>query len=385
MIPKPIRVTWIGLRGIPSIQGGVETHAEHLCPRLRERGFEMTVMARAPYLSSEAPRSFKGVRVLPLWSPRRASLEAILHSVLATLYAGLVDRPDILHIQAIGPALVTPLARILGLKVVVTHHGFDYDRQKWGRLARVALRLGERWGMRWSHRRIVISRGIEAAVARDHGVACDVIPNGANAVGQVPAPGAQLQRLGLQARRYVVLVSRLVPEKRHLDLLSAFLKASPPGWHLVFVGRADHESDYSNQVVTAATQDPGRRVVCAGFLSGEALAEVFGNAGLFVLPSSHEGLPIALLEALSYGLPALASDIAPNVEVGLPADSYFPLGDVDALATAIRKRVEEGWSDFAAEERRAFVRKRFDWQAVADETGAVYRSLMKLEKNPEQG
>lgn len=377
MSAKPIRVTWIGLRGIPSIQGGVETHAEQLCPRLQERGFAMTVVGRAPYLNPEAPRSFRGVRIVPLWSPRRASLEAILHSVLATLHAGLIDRPDILHIQAIGPALVTPLARLLGLKVVVTHHGPDYDRQKWGRLARSALRLGERWGMRWSHRRIVISRGIEKAVEREHGVACDVIPNGANVVGEVPAPGQQLQRLGLKARRYVVLVSRLVPEKRHLDLLRAFLKASPPGWHLVFVGRADHESDYSSEVLTAAAQDPEGRVVCAGFLSGSALAEVFGNAGLFVLPSSHEGLPIALLEALSYGLPVLASDIGPNLEVGLPSESYFPLGDVDALARAITRRVADGWSESAAEERKAFVRSRFDWQAIADRTSEVYGALTK--------
>ncbi|WP_374588133.1 glycosyltransferase family 4 protein [Ideonella dechloratans] len=373
---RPFRVTWIGLRGIPGIQGGVETHAEQLCPKLQARGFELTVVARRPYLPKGSPTEYQGVRILPLWSPRNASLEAVVHSLLATLHAGLVSRPDILHIQAIGPALATPLARLLGLKVVVTHHGPDYDRQKWGTLAKWSLRLGERVGMRLAQRRIVISRGIEAAVARAHRVNCDVIPNGANVAAQVPPPGAELARLGLSARRYVVLVSRLVPEKRHLDLARAFLRANPPGWRLVFVGRADHESDYSRQVLETAAADAKGRIVCAGFLSGATLAEVFGNAGLFVLPSSHEGLPIALLEALSYGLPVLASNIEPNVEVGLPADCYFPLGDVEALSDALTRKISEGWTNKASDERKSFLRRHFDWESIADQTAKVYNKVL---------
>jgi hypothetical protein len=129
------RVMWTGLRGFPGVQGGVETHAQEVCPRLQAMGVDVTVLARRCYQPPEVGPSWRGVRFNGLWAPRRKQLEAIVHTFLSVLYAGFVERPDVLHIQAIGPALWTPLARLLGLRVVVTHHGPDYDRQKWGRLA----------------------------------------------------------------------------------------------------------------------------------------------------------------------------------------------------------------------------------------------------------
>ena len=123
---------WLGLRGFPNVQGGVETHAENICPLLVELGCDVHVVTRSPYQPRDVGRTWKGVRFHPLWAPRSKRLEAILHTLLGVLYAGLVSRPDVLHIHAIGPAIMSPLARLLGLKVVVTHHGPDYDRQKWG-------------------------------------------------------------------------------------------------------------------------------------------------------------------------------------------------------------------------------------------------------------
>src|SRR5664280_2300003 len=119
----------LGLRGFPNVQGGVETHAEHLCPLLVEMGCDVTVLVRSPYHSIEIGSEWKGVKFVTLWAPKSKGLEAILHSFLGVLYAA-IKRPDILHIQAIGPAIMTLPARLLGLRVVVTHHGPDYDRQK---------------------------------------------------------------------------------------------------------------------------------------------------------------------------------------------------------------------------------------------------------------
>src|SRR5262249_52916705 len=153
------------------------------------------------------------------------------------------------------------------------------------------------------------------------------IPNGAVPV-QLQAQSAEIERFGLQRGRYFLQVSRIVPEKRQLDLIHAYNQARPPGWKLVLVGGAGKD-EYSLKVHEAA-QAAG--VIMAGFQRGVALAQLYTHAGAFILPSSHEGLPIALLEALSYGLPVLASDIPANLEVALPPASYFPLGDVTALA-----------------------------------------------------
>jgi glycosyltransferase involved in cell wall biosynthesis len=389
---KPIRVTYLGLRGFPGVQGGVETHAEHLCPLLVEMGCDVEVIVRSPYQNDAFRQSWKGVRFKPLWSPKSKSLETIVHTFLGVLYAGFVRRPDVLHIQAIGPALMTPLARLLGLRVVVTHHGPDYDRQKWGRFGKFALRLGERFGMRWSNGRIVISEVIRSLVREKHGVDSTLIPNGVT-LPKIPASTKALDQFGLMPGKYIVLVSRLVPEKRHMELIEAFrlrsrrkmrrsMNAGTDGqpragledWKLAIVGASDHPDVYTLQVLETAGMTPG--VVCTGFQSGQGLRELYAHAGMFVLPSSHEGLPIAMLEALSYGLPVVASDIAANVEVGLSGEHYFHLGDVDALAVKLTEFAARPVSVEARNARRVWVSERYDWVDIARQTMAVYQKVV---------
>lgn len=368
-----IKLSFLGLRGFPNVQGGVETHAEHLCPLLVEMGCDVEVIARSPYLAAPNGGPWRGVRFRRLWSPGSKGLEAVVHTFLGVLYAGFISRPDVLHIQAIGPAIWSPLARLLGLKVVVTHHGPDYDRQKWGRFARWVLRMGERFGMRWSNDRIVISEGIRNLVLRKHGKDSVLIPNGV-ALPALPESKGALDIFGLTARKYVLLVSRLVPEKRHLDLIEAFRRVDLPGWKLVIVGASDHPDAYTRQVLDVAARTPG--VVCTGFQRGLPLCELYGHAGIFVLPSSHEGLPIALLEALSYGLPVVASDIPANLEVQLPVGHYFPLGDRDALSDLLRDFAGSGVSAEDQRARREWVSQRYDWRDIAIRTIEVYRRVL---------
>jgi glycosyltransferase involved in cell wall biosynthesis len=364
---RPLRIMMLGLRGFPNVQGGVETHAEHLCPRLARMGCEVTVLVRSPYQPRDVGREWQGVKFVPLWAPKSKGLEAIIHTFLGTLYAA-VKRPDILHIQAIGPAIMTLPARLLGLRVVVTHHGPDYDRQKWGRFARFVLQLGERWGMRCANERIVISRVIADLVRAKHARESSLIPNGV-VLGPLPESATALQRFGLQRRRYVLLVSRLVPEKRHLDLIEGFQQAKLDGWKLVIVGGADHPDEYQREVIARAE---ATGTVMTGYQSGIALQELYAHAGLFVLPSSHEGMPIAMLEALSYGLPVVASDIPANVEVGLEPDHYFALGDCAALAARLRQHAAVEADDASRTARRSWVAERNDWQHVAARTLEVY-------------
>ena len=374
-----LKVAWVGLRGLPGVQGGVETHAEQLCPRLHTLGCDMTVLGRLPYQRAQAGTIWRGVHLRPLWAPRHKHLEAVVHTFLAILHAGLVSRPDVLHIQAIGPGLWTPLARLLGLRVVVTHHGADYERQKWGPLARWVLRQGEALATHWAHELIVISRTIQADVAVRHGRQGACIPNGMTPPS-APADPALLAEFGLRPQRYLLLVSRLVPEKRHLDLINAFGRARSQGllqgWNLALVGAADHADAYARQVADAAARTPG--VVMTGFQTGAALQALLAHAGVFVLPSSHEGLPIALLEALAWGITPLASDIPPHRELRLTQDSYFALGDVAALSASLVRladRVEHHEGPAERLERMQEAARRFDWDDSARQTRAVYERV----------
>jgi len=368
---RPLKVMMTGLRGCPDVQGGVERHVEHLAPSLVLAGCEVEVLARTPYVGADAPSPWRGVGITRIWAPRSRSLEALAHTFLCVLYAGW-RRPDILHIHTIGPALLTPLARLLGLKVVITHQGFDYDRQKWGWLARGVLRLGEALGMRCANACIAVSPAICRSVQARFPVAAVTIPNGV-AIADAPATHATLDALGLTARRYVLMVGRLVPEKRHLDVIEAFKKAAPPCWRLAIVGAADHPDGYVRALHQVARDTPG--VVMAGFQSGTPLAELFANAGIFALPSSHEGLPIALLEALAYGLPALASNIDANTEIAMPEDRYFEVGDVDALAAKLAGLAPALPGEQQRSDQRQRIMQLYGWGPITERTLLVYRKV----------
>lgn len=366
-----MRILAAGLRSLQFAEGGVETHARSLYPLIASSGIDVEVAVRTPFQPADAPQLWNGVAIRPIWSPRSPGLEALVHTFLATLYA-IRSRPDVFHLHAVGPALLAPLARLFGLKVVVTHHGPDYDREKWSASARFVLRLGERLGMRFASRRIVISATIQDLVMRRYGLESTIVPNGVDHPTAVHGEST-ITDLGLQRGRYILQVSRFVPEKRQLELLGAFQRAELPDWKLAFVGAVDCRSSYTRSVVRAASADA--RVVLAGYREGAELAELFTHAGLFVLPSSHEGLPIALLEALSYGLPVVASDIPANTEIGLASTSYYPLGDVDALTDRLRESAAAHESPELRESRKRWVLERYDWEAVARSTAEIYRSL----------
>ena len=364
---RPLRVLILGLRAFPGAQGGVEKHVEQLVPLLSEFGCDVEVIMRAPYMRP-GTTCWHGVRFRSLWAPRSRHFEALVHTALGVCYAAL-RRPDILHIHAIGPALLVPLARMLGLRVVVTHHGADYDRAKWGRLAKSTLRLGERLGMRFANRRIAVSRSISDAMKARYAVPVATVPN-AVALPAILNSSAAVTASGLQARRYFLTVGRFVPEKRHLDLVAAFRRAAIPGWKLAIVGDADHPDAYSSDLKEQARQTPG--VVLTGMQTGVALAELFGHAGAFVLPSSHEGLPIALLEALSYGLPCIASDIPANRELPLRDWQYFSVGQVDQLAERLIAMAREDFPEAERLAQRVRIAADYNCYRFARRTLGVY-------------
>jgi glycosyltransferase involved in cell wall biosynthesis len=370
-----------GFRGFPEVQGGIETHAENLAPRLVGLGARVTVCMRSPYVDAKINRSWNGVRILRLWTTRSTYFETLLHSVICALVAGF-RRPRLVHVHGIGPAIVTPLLRALGLRVVVTHHGEDYNREKWGFVARTVLRVGEALGMRYADKRIAVSRSIGELITAKYGKPCDVIPNGVVFSG-VPQQSERVAELGLEPGRYVLTVGRLVPEKRQLDLLRAFSATKLPGWKLAVVGKIDHKNEYANQLATEAARC--ENVVMVGFQTGETLRQLYAHAGLFVLPSSHEGLPIVLLEALSYGLPVLVSDIPSNLEVvGDPAQ-IFHVGDCEEMAAKLSVLAALRWSQDQRDAVRRESTSRYDWADIAQKTLEVYDEVLGRNGNENKG
>ncbi|MEO1281050.1 MAG: glycosyltransferase family 4 protein [Pseudomonadota bacterium] len=372
---RPLRITVLGLRGCPDVQGGVERHVEHLAPRLAAHGCDVEVIVRKPYVTPKQPSQWKGTRLQPIPCPTHKSTEAAVHTFLGVLHAGFRRRPDILHIHAVGPGLMVPLARLLGLRVVVTHHGYDYDRDKWGMVAKTMLKLGEWFGMRLSSKRIAVSRSIAGNMRARYFTDVAAIPNGVNPPPANPDTTA-LEAFGLNPGRYILAVGRLVPEKRHIDLIEAFAAADLQGWKLAIVGAADHPDAYSRSVEDKAAKTDN--VVMTGFQKGAQLDALYTHAGLFALVSTHEGLPIALLEALSYGLPCVASDIEANMEVGLADADYYPVTNINALTEQLKTKSGHGLTDDVKKRRTEHVAKHFSWDQIAHATIGVYRAALKL-------
>lgn len=377
-----MKIVVTGTRGIPGILGGVETHCEELFPRMAERGFDITLIRRESYVKDNLAE-WKGVKLVDIKSPRKKSFEAIVHTFRAITRARKLGA-DVTHIHAIGPALLAPYAKLLGMKLVFTHHGPDYDRAKWGKLAKAILRLGERMGCLFADEVIVISDVIRQSIKRKYGRTerVHLIYNG------VPKPEKSdypeyFQELGIEKGKYLLGVCRFVPEKNLHHLIEAFVKARnrlkerhdgkpADDIKLVLAGDSDFEDAYSRELKRNARENG---VILTGFVKGRKLRSLFTNCRCYCLPSSHEGLPIALLEAMSYGVRVLVSDIPANLEVGLDADDYFPVGDVDALTRKIENIMDEP--------RRlvGYDMWKYDWDKIADEVAEVYESAMKSEKN----
>ncbi len=369
----PMKVCVVGTRGFPGVQGGVETHCEHLYPRLAELGCEVTVFRRAPYVR-DGRRSYRGVGLVDIWCPRLKTLEALMHTLLAVLAAAR-RRPDVLHVHCAGPALMTPLAKLLGLRVVFTSQGqgIDYRPRKWGPVARAVIRLGERLGVRCADRTVAVARHIARHIEECYGLSAELIPNGTD-LPEPPQRADLLEEWGLEPGRYVFALGRFVPEKGFDDLLEAFAGLKTD-WKLALAGDADHPTAYSRALKLRARRADG--VVLTGFVTGEALAQLYAHCGLFVLPSYHEGLPLVLLEALSHGCSVVASDIPANRGLGLPEERFFPPGEVGTLRERMARWMERGISEGEREANLRMLRQRFSWGAIARRTLALYRQVAR--------
>lgn len=363
---RPV-VAILGLRA-PGAQGGVERHVEQLAPLLLKLGWDVHVVVRSGYLNNPVP---PGIKVVEIWAPRRPWLEAMVHSFLATVVL-LFRRPSLVHYHAVGPAFWIWLARLGGLPVVFTHHGEDYAREKWGWVARQVLRLGEWIGMAFANEVISVSQSLAVRLEGRYRRACTWIPNGVPA-SMVPDSFPFLESLGIPPFTYVLTAARLVPEKRQTDLIAAFRRVGSAADSLIIAGDLSPRTAYIDALRAEAGR--GSNIHLVGFRRGLELAELYAGARLFVLPSSHEGLPIALLEALSFGIQPLVSDIEANLNVGLPDECYYPVGDVASLAAKMRLNLDSK----AIRQEFASTLKPYDWREIARRTSAIYQKALRWE------
>lgn len=350
--------------------GGIETHCQSIYTGIARatQDLEIIVLARRPYVGQHDYEHY-GVKIRPIWTVKNKLFETILHTFLSVLQARFRERADVIHFHAIGPGLLAPLARGLGMKVVATHHGHDYKRLKWGPFAKIVLRFSELCMVAAADQVICVSEASAVSLRAaypNHADKIGFIPNGATIAEETASRPEILAELGVSRGQYILAVGRLVPEKGFQDLIAAVNRVEETS-PLVIVGGADHAGTFSDML----RQQASERVIFAGSRRHEELAALYRNAGLFVLPSYHEGHPIAALEALCAGAPILLSDIEPNREFGFPAVNYFPVGNVNALAERL-----SGMSFEALRVDYSALASRYDWANIVERTEYILRTVV---------
>jgi glycosyltransferase involved in cell wall biosynthesis len=312
----------IGQKGFPPVHGGIEKHVAELAARL-----PVDIYSRPHYSDLDGPADLEGVRVLKLPSIPTKHLDAISHTVMSTIHV-LTRDVDVVHYHALGPGLLAGLPRWLARKpTVVTVHGLDWQREKWGAVASAVLRAGESACVRLPDRTIVVSKALRKHFLDQHKRATDYIPNGITP--PVYREPELIPGLGVD-KPFALFVGRLVPEKGCHLLLDAWaeLPSSVRDSHLLVVaGDAGFTPGYVEKLKKAAP----RGVLFLGYLHGRALEELYTNADLVVLPSTLEGLSITLLEGMSYARCCLVSDIPPNREAADGHAVLFRSGDTADL------------------------------------------------------
>ncbi len=372
-----MRIAMLGSRGVPATYGGVERHVEEIGARLVERGHEVTVYSRDHYLEDDAP-SYRGMRRLRPGGLASKHLDAISHTAVAAVDA--LRRPyDVVHYHALGPGLLTPVPRLLSRsRVVLTVHGMDFERDKWGPAARTVLKTAGWVCAHVPDRTVVVAPTLRTEFQRRYGTDPAYIPNGVEPGPQLPARAIR-DRFGLRGGDYVLYVGRLVPEKGAHLLLEAWDALRPPGLRLVIAGGTSFTDDYVSRLrASAAGRDD---VLLPGYVFGSALSELYANARVFVQPSSLEGMPLTLLEAAAHGSPVVASDIPVHVAMlghDAAGQRLFPSGSAQGLRQALGRALADPVEEACAALRlRDRVIEEYSWRRVVDETEALYEELLE--------
>ena len=318
----------------------------------------MTVYCRS-YFTPEV-ETYRRMHLVRLPTPRSKHFETAIHTFLSTAHA-LFQGYDIVHYQALGPALFSFLPRLLNQKTVVTVQGLDWRRKKWGAIASAVLQLGERAAVSFPNSTITVSRTLQQYLQAQRGAQTSYIPNGTTLRKRRKA--AYILRHEIQPGNYILFLGRFSPEKNCHLLIEAYEKLDTPV-KLVIAGGSSLPTDAYACELRAHGSD---KVLILDWIAGHELDELITNAMLFVLPSDLEGLSLALLDAMGAGVCTLTSDIPENRELVDGAGFTFKPGDAADLERMLRLLIASpSLRRAAAKEAQKKVRNHYLWPQVAE-------------------
>jgi glycosyltransferase involved in cell wall biosynthesis len=375
MTERPLKIAMIGIKAIPAKNGGFETAVDALSRGMVAAGHEVTVYNRSG-MTDYPYDDYEGVQLVTLPTIKSKNLSTIDHAFLSSMHVAF-HRVDVVHYFITGTTLFAPIPRILGMKVVCSVDGTDWQRGKWGKLARWYLQLSESLAVLFSNALVSDSKDVQRYYASVHHTESALITYG---IREMDASGHEwLDCFGLQPRDYVLFVGRLVPENNIHHLIRAF-EQTRTSKKLVIVGDDPWEKEYVRGL--KSTKDP--RVIFTGGVYDQGYAQLQSNAYLFVLPDEVGGTHPALVEAMGFANCVLVNDTASNVEViGDAGFSYRGSDGAQDLAMSLQKLLDrpelvEEFRIKAVERARA----NYRWEAVVRDHLDLYRAVLDTARIP---
>ena len=381
-----MRIAVIGSKGLPPHQGGIEHHCAEVYSRLAKKGHLVDLFGRSSYtgLSWRDRFAYQGIRVMSMPGSGLRGVDALTSSAMSAALSSLLVY-DVVHFHALGPSLWTWLPRLAGsAKVVVTCHGLDWQRSKWGKRSSYLIHLGEKAAVRFADHITVVSDDLQEYFDTVYDQRTTYIGNAPANYSDCDDTFSYGKSLGLNPQKYILFLGRLVPEKCPDLLIQAFNAAQMNDWKLVLAGGISDTSKFAKSLVHLAKNNPN--ILFPGELHGAKLSEIVRNAGLFTLPSNLEGQPLALLEAMREGIPIVASDIPVHQKILGSGDRglLFSVNDLTSCATQLQWATENNLAMLdKAKLAQQYVNTNHNWDQVANDYLRVYEGLQESTYQPQ--
>ncbi len=373
-----MKIAMIGHKRVPSREGGVEIVVEELSTRLAKKGHKVDIYNRKGKnvqdknvnLENKKIKEYKKTKIITIPTINKKGLDALVYSFFASIVASL-KKYDILHYHAEGSCAMLWIPHILKKKIVVTIHGLDWQRAKWGGLASKYIKFGEKMAVKYADEIIVLSKGVQKYFKERYGRNTIFIPNGVNKP-IIRKPEIIKEKYGLDTNEYILFLARIVPEKGLDYLIDAYNKLNT-NKKLVIAGGASHTNGYLEKIKEKANKN--NNIILTGFVQGQELDELYSNCYVYCLPSDVEGMPISLLEAMSYGKNCVVSNIEENVQVVSSMAINFKKGNAEDLKEKLEECLK-GENRHNEEELQKYILNKYNWDQITERTQNLYYEII---------